>query len=237
MHSGEWLLDQVAFNQVQPRVFWRVHPATVGSPPHPCDPRDANSSSRARLSLCQLQLPNGGCVAMFYVATSAAGALFEDILRRAKIYPGQRVACVPDVFVNRCLSKLELQRRLEFIPLGLPDRKIVVTSQTLDARWREIISTSDHGDTHAAALAVYEQVAAAGKTLTGVSWPSVQAPPATVFLFYAPPHTVGDWCIHSTVALDTPAGPLAIASALAQDGYTWIGDPTGPTYDPIAGCL
>jgi hypothetical protein len=230
-HGEDSLLDRVAFGRMPADVYCRVHPAAL--PGHsPVDPRSANPYSRARLALRREVVTSLPELAMFYAASTAAGALFEAPLRNASVGAGRQVYLARQDLHNQCLSRLQLQRELPIIPLGLPDRKSVVTDPQRDARWRELINTPDHHDTHVAAAAVYAQVRAAGHEHTGLSWPSVQAPPATVFLLYQPPLQRADWHPLQTIALDTPAGETLIADALGEAGYTWLADPSGPGYTP-----
>src|SRR3546814_12661595 len=63
--------------------------------------------------------------------------------------------CSSDLHLaNQRLSVVRLVRERPVLPLGLPDRKMIVTDPQRDARWRELITTADHADTHMAAQAV-----------------------------------------------------------------------------------
>ena len=229
--SGKWLLDRVAFDPMPVGAYYRVHPATLpglGT----VDPLSANPRSTARLALQPALVDGAPAVGMFYATDRPAGALFEALFRRAAIHPERRVAFPLADLANQCLSTVLLLGPVPLIPLALPARRMVVTDAQRDARWRELINTPDHADTHAAAVAVHAQVTAAGHQHAGLYWPSVQAPPALVYLLYDPPLRRDGWIAGTTVALDTPAGHASIAQALAEIGYRWVGDPSGPGFTP-----
>lgn len=229
----EWLLEQVAFNAMPATIYCRVHPARLPDGAV-VDPLAPNPYSSARLAIRPALATSAPALGMFYAATTSAGALFEALLRDATIYPGRQVYLSRTKLKGQRLSLVELRRPLDIIPLGLPDRRIVVADQNSwqEARWRELINTPDHFDTHQAALTVYEQVRAAGYQHHGLSWPSIQAPHAVVFLLYDPPFQRADWSLIKTIELDTPEGEAFIADALAKAGYAWLADPLGGAYDP-----
>lgn len=225
------LLDQIAFDPMRRGTYFRAHPSFLRDGRR-VDPLSANPYSTARLALQRSVVRHAPVVSMFYVATTAAGALFEALLRTASILPGRRVYMPRSKLAGQCLSIVQLERKLEIIPLGLPGRKIVVTDPQRDARWRELIGTADHHDTHVAAVAVYKQVIAAGQTHTGLSWPSIQDPLSAVYLLYDPPLQRTDWRLKRTVALDSQEGDAYIAHALKAAGYIWLADPSGQGYTP-----
>lgn len=225
------LLDAIAFDPMQAGTYFRVHPATLpglGT----VDPLSANPRSAARLAVQRQRVASAPLVGMFYVTNVAAGALFEALFRAASISPGRGVAFPRRDLANQCLSLVTLREDLAVIPLGLPGRRMVVTDPQRDARWREIINTPDHSDTHVPAVAVYRQVSSAGQVHPGYSWPSIQEPRAMVYLLYDPPHRRDGWRVDQTIALDTAAGEAFIAQALADIGFAWLGDPTGDGFTP-----
>ena len=230
--TEEWLLDQVAFNAMPVDLYCRVHPAQLKDG-RPCDPLSANPYATGRLAMPPDLGPNGVSVGMYYCATTSAGALFEALLREAMIFSGREVYLPRDKLMDQCLSVVRLLQPVDIIPLGLPDRKIVVpdTASWRDARWRELINTGDHTDTHLAAWTVYDQVTAAGLPHHGLAWPSVQVPSSLVYLLYEPPRAPAHWAHRTTIALDTHAGDRFIADALAKAGYAWLADPSGG-FDP-----
>lgn len=229
--NDDWLLDRVLFDSMPPELYARVHPATVGDPPGAIDPMRANPDSRARFALGPHLVPIAPKCGMVYLSTTPAGALFETLLRRADWYSQQRLGLPAHRLAGWRLSFLRLKRSLQVIPVGLPDRQRIVDPDSWrDARWRELISVADHGDTHAAAAAVYDQVVAGGHAHTGLTWGSVQLPGTKIYLLYQPPFDPADWIWAGTFDLDTPNGQQLIANWLAAAGYTWVGDPaTGVT--------
>jgi len=232
-HGEDWLLDRVAFDAMPATIYCRVHPETLPDG-RVVDPLAPNPFSSARLAIRQALATGAPALGMFYAATTSAGALFEALLRNASIYPGRQVYLPRNKLKGQRLSLVELRRPLDIIPLGLPDRRIVVADENSwrEARWREVINTPNHFETHHAALTVYEQVREAGYQHQGLSWPSIQAPHALVYLLYDPPFQRADWSVIKTIQLDTPEGEAFIADALAKAGYAWLADPAGGTYVP-----
>jgi len=232
-HGEDDLLERVDFDAMPANIYCRVHPARLQDGT-PVDPLSPNPRSAARMAIQPALTAGAPALGMFYVATTSAGALFEALLRNASIYPGRQVYLPRSKLKGQRLALVELSRPLEIIPLGLPDRRIVVpdANSWREARWRELINTVDHRDTHAAALAVYEQVRNAGFQHQGLSWPSIQAPHALVYLLYDPPFQRADWSLIKTIELDTAAGEIFIADALAKAGYAWLADPAGGGFDP-----
>ncbi|MGO4701696.1 RES domain-containing protein [Dyella sp. 2RAB6] len=232
-HGEDALLEQVAFDAMPATIYGRVHPARLQDGT-PVDPLSSNPRSTARMAIQPALVAKAPALGMFYAATTSAGALFEALLRHASIYPKRQVYLPRNKLKGQRLALVELRRPLDIIPLGLPDRRIVVPDENSwrETRWRELISTADHRDTHAAALAVYEQVRAAGFQHHGLSWPSIQAPHALVYLLYDPPFQRADWSLIKTIELDTAEGETFIADALATAGYAWLADPAGGAYDP-----
>lgn len=226
----EDLLDAVAFSRMQPNRYYRVHPHAVAGTV--IDPLAPNPFSMARLALPPAVAPGGRQMGMFYAANTPAGALFEALLRRATIYEGRQVYQSRSTLTGQCVSVVRLLSPVELLALGLPDRKLIVVDAQRDARWRELITTADHGDTHVAAAAVAAQVAAAGRVHSGLSWPSLQFPTSTVYLLYDPPFERDAWMVEETIALDTPAGEAFITQALADAGYAWLADAAGGAYGP-----
>lgn len=232
-HGEDALLERIGFDAMPATIYARVHPAWLQDG-RPVDPLSANPRSTARMAIQPALVANAPALGMFYAATTSAGALFEALLRNATIYPKRQVYLPRHRLQGQRLALVELRRPLDIIPLGLPDRRIVVPDEHSwrEARWRELISTADHRDTHAAALAVYEQVHAAGFQHHGLSWPSIQAPHALVYLLYEPPFQRADWSLIQTIELDTAAGETFIADALTQAGYAWLADPIGSACAP-----
>lgn len=235
--KADWLLDRVLFDPMPAGVYARVHPATVGDPPVATDPLGANPGSRARLALGPHLVRGAPARGMVYLSTTPAGALFEALLREANWHGSKRVG-LPDYRLrDQRLSLVRLKRELPVLSIDLPDRQRVVdTDSWRDARWRELLSESAHGDTHAAAAAVYDQVVASGNVHTGLTWGSLQLRGATIYLLYRPPFDPADWSHEDTFELDTPKGQQRIADWLAAAGYTWLGDP-GAGVGPPPGAM
>lgn len=233
--GDDWLLDLVDVDFMPPAPYARVHPAVHPATGDPLDPLAANPNTRARFALHSRLAPGAPDRAMVYFATTPAGALFEALLRadhctwygpKALGAPGWR-------FAGQCLSFATLRRPLPVLAVGLPDRARLVQTPWREARWRELLSTGDHADTHAAAAALYDQVTASGRPHHGLTWSSIQQPSASVYLLYQPPYDAGDWIPEDTIALDTPRGQQRIANWLKAAGYTWFGDPSvGLVPDP-----
>lgn len=220
------LFDTVAFDIMRPGRYLKVHPYEVTDPDtgitahvNPCA---GNPYSTGRLA--RRDHPRGAAaVTMSYVASTGAVALFEALLRNAKILPERMVYFEPTKLANMCLSVLTLSRPVEVFPADLPDRRMVVTDPVKDDLWRGLISTAHHSATWGAAVNLASQLRAAGKDLGGITWNSVQCPQGgAVYLLYDPPNGHNLWTPAGTTRLATESGKATIKRELGAYGYTWV---------------
>ncbi|TAN03203.1 MAG: hypothetical protein EPN36_14490 [Rhodanobacteraceae bacterium] len=236
------LFDRVAFEWMPPARYLKVHPYWVDELATGkrvrVDPRLGNPYSTGRLAQHVAGHSGPAAVAMSYVASTGAAALFEALFRNAPILPGHRVYLEPAKLANWCLTELTLVRPVEVFPAGLPERKMTVTSAHKDAAWRRLISTGNHSTTWPPAIRLAAELHADGKTLGGITWNSIQCPGGgAVYLLYDPPNGPGLWTDVHTTRLESGRGQTAIRRALSACGYTWINTGWVDHFGPSPGDL
>lgn len=187
-------------------------------------PLDANPHSGARFSLKPSH-------AMFYVADSPEGALWEALLRYtrfgangrcefpvAKLKDQQlvRVRLVSDRARVLVLSRPEL---LHLFPDG-DSPEVEAVSQ--------LVATHDHASTHSEAQELLDCLQSLTPPIAHMPilrWKSRQFPDANVYLAYDPQVDESCWeLVDDPTPLDTSAGIAMIRAALQRHGFLW--DPT-----------
>lgn len=240
-------LDVVATELMVTGLYYRVHPTMHPTRPGELlSPLEANPASTGRLAIRDDRSPGVPPRAMFYVATSAAAALFETLFRSMQMYRGRRLVVPSHLLHGMTLSMLRLRSPEPYVPLMKPERGLVVRDAAKDAAWQWLVNTPNHAVTHAAAAEVAEQFSAslddrgARLVLPGFGYPSVQCSSDSVFLLYDPPMDVAAWTLERSVNLSTEDGYRAVIVALAISGIEVVEQPAklaNNDFDPLAMAL
>lgn len=240
-------LDVVATEQMATGLYYRVHPTLHPARPGTVlSPLEANPASAARLALRGDATLGVAPRGMFYVATSPAAALFEALLRHARIFPERRIVIPWRGLQGQTLSTVRLLTPEAYVPLMKPERGLVVHDAAKDAEWQWLVNTPHHADTHRAATEVAAQFAAAvghdglPRMLPGFGYPSIQCSGDSVYLHYDPPMRPSAWRVEQSVDLSLADGCRVLLIALAERGFLPLESP-GRTatfdFDPPPGAL
>ena len=215
-------LHHLQFTDLIEREYWHIFHQDFGPlVPHP--------ASLARLALVHDRPPGTVVRAAFFLAWTAAGAIWETGLRGI---PGDEteVELDPGWLATHYLARLRLMRRLPIIALDHPLRRMIIDIDSPeDQRWHGHLTTHRYRRTHFAAAAVDAQCREAGQILPGFQWYSRQLQGDRVGVLYPPVFDPADWEVTEVIRLDTPEGRALIARALAAGGYTvarslgWVG--------------
>jgi uncharacterized protein (TIGR03067 family) len=169
-----------------------------------------------------------------YLAQSISGAIWEEVFRDLHADAKGRVRVPPTAYEARSVATLQLQK---------PDRKVLRLDQPLrrdlvlpDAigyrQWDALITTDNHSLTHGAAAEVNRFCLGQGVELPGLAWTSRQKQDELVYLLYEPPYDPADWQLVRQVSLSSSEGIQLMRRALALEGWTWVGAPTGAGFAP-----
>jgi hypothetical protein len=206
--------------------YWHVYPDTYG-------PLSPNPASQARFALPESH-------AMFYVADSLAGVLWETVLRDVEPDANGHVDIARGKLRDLRAVPLRLHRDdLPVLELGQPGlRRLFPPGSPEAGAVAQLLHTPDHALTHPEARALSDALQAYGvPSMPMLSWPSRQLSTSTVYLAYAPPMEPDWWSVDDEpLALDDPRiGLPHLQAELARYGFTWTPLATDATVpDPKA---
>ncbi len=225
--GSAWLTRTPTLGTVPPARYWHLYREPYGA-------TAANPRSRARFALVDAAADPH---AMFYLATTFDGALWETLLRdvepdaagRVRLevaaLAGWRAIELTLVHPHAALLDLTQPARRHLFPLGS------APCLAVDA----LLRTPDHGATHPEARALRAALKHYGiDTMPALRWTSRQHSASEVYLLFEPPMQSAWFAAASApVALDTLAGYALIETKLALHGFAWVpGDtlatPPGP---------
>lgn len=193
-------------------LLWHIYSERYG-------PLAANPASKARLAL-------PGQRAMFYLASSLDGALWETVLRGVVPDADRHVAILERDLVG--MRAIQVRRKVVNAPLldlsGAGLRMIFLQGSKESVAVAALIAEPDHLKTHKAAERLFKSFKKAGVSeMPILSWVSRQHKGAIVYLAYEPPMDSTWWeTVGAPIALDDPgAGHDAIRQALASSNYHW----------------
>ncbi|WP_372364211.1 RES domain-containing protein (plasmid) [Xanthomonas sp. NCPPB 3583] len=179
-----------------------------------------NPFSKARMALV-------GTHKMFYAADSAAGALWETVLRGVAVGANLQAHVLPMHLHGFDIVQIQAQRPdLPLLALGQPGLRALYHDP--DSAAAQAVATllhqPDHSVTHPEAVKLHSELQAVGIVdMPVLSWPSRMHHPSTAYLAYDEPMDSSWWqVVGPVISLDDPAiGYPLVAAALASSGFTW----------------
>lgn len=195
-----------------------------------------NPVSKARMALV-------GTHSMFYAADTAAGALWETVLRSVAVGPDLKAHVLPMHLRGYDIVQIQaLRDDLPLLALGQPGLRALYPDP--DSAAAQAVATllhqPDHSVTHPEAQLLHAELQAVGiPDMPVLSWPSRMHHPSTAYLAYAEPMDRSWWqVVGPVISLDDPAtGHPLVAAALASSGFTWATPlaTTATTPPPVPG--
>lgn len=203
--------------------FWHVYVESYG-------PLSGNPRSKARMALVDTH-------AMFYVADTLAGALWETVLRYIEPDEDRQVQIRPDLLKGMRAVQVRLKRDdVPLLELGQPGLRALFPIDSAESvAVAAMLHDPLHANTHAEARQLHVELSNAGMTeMPVLSWPSRQLSTSTVYLAYEPPMDASWWEVAGpAIALDDALdGHPALHRELARHGFTWT--PLATTATPPA---
>ncbi|APO97724.1 MULTISPECIES: RES domain-containing protein [Xanthomonas] len=214
MPGGSKWCDVTPALQVVPRIpLWHVFKRRFGA-------LAPNAKSEARMALV-------GTHKMFYAADSAAGALWETVLRSVAVGTNLQAHVLPMHLQGYDIVQIQAKRSdLPLLALGQPGLRALYPKP--DSAAAQAVATllhqPDHSVTHPEAAQLHAELQAVGiSDMPVLSWPSRMHHPSTAYLAYEKPMDSSWWqVVGSAISLDDPAtGYPLVAAALASSGFTW----------------
>ncbi|QRD62615.1 RES domain-containing protein (plasmid) [Xanthomonas citri pv. citri] len=208
--GSPWLNAEPQLDTVPLKPLWHVYKRGF-------DALAPNPVSRARMALV-------GTHAMFYAADTAAGALWETVLRSVYINARGAAQVLPAYLAGFDLVPIvALRDDLPLLPLGPPGiRRLFPNPNSPEAQAvATLLHQPIHELTHGEAAALHAELKAVGiPDMPVLSWPSRMHHTSTAYLAYAPKMDAS-WWQETGVAtpLDSPAGMALVDAALAQSGF------------------
>jgi hypothetical protein len=153
--------------------------------------------------------------AMLYAGESAAGALWETVLRDVvpQAAPPHDVELPP--LNGYQIARLRLLRDADLLDLGrLGVRWIAGADLKLRDRITMLTTVPKYTATHHEAARLLTALPRAGC----LQWPSKQTGAEIAYVFYEPPLSAKHFAAVETIPLDSPAGEQLIDQALARAG-------------------
>ncbi|KLC04013.1 hypothetical protein XP420_15455 [Xanthomonas perforans] len=164
---------------------------------------------------------------MFYAADTAAGALWETVLRSVHVGPDLKAHVLPMHLHGYDIVQIQAQRSdLPLLALGQPGLRVLYPKP--DSAAAQAVATllqhPDHSVTHPEAVQLHAELQAVGiPDMPVLSWPSRMHHPSTAYLAYEEPMDSSWWqLVGPVISLDDPAtGYPVVSAALASSGFTW----------------
>ncbi|WP_407502982.1 RES domain-containing protein [Xanthomonas euvesicatoria] len=211
--GSPWCVTRPALQAVPQTPLWHVYQRGY-------DSLAPNPVSKARMALV-------GTHSMFYAADTAAGALWETVLRSVAVGADLKAHVLPMHLRGYDIVQIQaLRDDLPLLALGQPGLRTLYPDPDSDPAQAvaTLLHQPHHDVTHPHAAELHAQLQAVGVAdMPVLSWPSRMHHPSTAYLAYAPPMDSSWWqVIAPAISLDDPAtGHPLVADALASSGYTW----------------
>jgi len=179
-----------------------------------------NPFSKARMALVNTH-------SMFYAADTAAGALWETVLRSVAVGADLKAHVLPVHLRGYDIVQIQaLRDDLPLLALGQPGLRTLYPDP--DSAAAQAVATllhqPDHSVTHPEAVQLHAELQAVGiPDMPVLSWPSRMHHTSTAYLAYKEPMDSSWWkVVGPAIPLDDPAtGHPLVAAALASSGFTW----------------
>lgn len=211
--GSPWCVTRPALQAVPQTPLWHVYQRGY-------DSLAPNPVSKARMALV-------GTHSMFYAADTAAGALWETVLRSVAVGADLKAHVLPMHLRGYDIVQIQaLRDDLPLLALGQPGLRTLYPDPDSDPAQAvaTLLHQPHHDVTHPHAAELHAQLQAVGVAdMPVLSWPSRMHHPSTAYLAYAPPMDSSWWQVTApAISLDDPAtGHPVVADALASSGYTW----------------
>lgn len=238
MALGDQVLDRLALRPLEDQGHWRVF-----STRHPAgEPIDRQALSANPVSTARFSRALAGA-AMFYVGQRERTALWESILQHASIDEERCVYLFPTHLADQAIVRLARDDTdaPDCLDLRAPYRYQVVDQNTgRDAAWMGwLTAIGDYSPTYEAAENAHRQFAHGNQSMSAITYPSRRFNADYAAVFYTAPGANVPWIVAETPwRLDRTEGETRLAERLAEDGFSWVGDPAAdPAATPDPGAL
>jgi hypothetical protein len=179
-----------------------------------------NRNSLARMALV-------GTHGMFYASDTAAGALWETVLRNVSVGADRNAHVLPMHLRGFNIVQIRaLKPDLPLLSLGQPGLRALYADPDGDQAQAvaTLLHQPHHALTHPEAAQLFAELQDVGvPEMPVLSWPSRMHHASTAYLAYSPPMDDSWWeKIGDEIELDDrETGYPIVAEALAGSGYTW----------------